>query len=89
MVCDVHILKSQRDGTYYIGYTGKGVKERLIEHNKGKSKYTKGHAPYEITKYISCKTKKDAKGLEIRFKKIKSIAEVLEKMGSPDSSNRD
>jgi len=85
----VYILKSQKDGTYYIGYTGKRVEERLIEHNKGKSKYTKGHIPYEITKYISCKTKKKAKELEIRYKQIKNVMEVIEKMGSPDSSNRD
>ena len=88
-MCFVYVLKSQRDGTYYIGYTAKRVGERLLEHNQGKSKYTKGHLPYEITKYISCKTKKYAKGLEIRFKKIKSIAEVLEKMGSPEAKLRD
>ncbi|PIR43756.1 nuclease [candidate division WWE3 bacterium CG10_big_fil_rev_8_21_14_0_10_32_10] len=48
----VYILQSLKDGTYYIGYTGKNPEDRLTEHNKGKSRYTKGHIPYKLTKYI-------------------------------------
>ena len=85
----VYILESIQDGSYYIGYTGKSVICRLKEHNHGKCKYTKGHIPYKIVKYISVDTKKEAKCREKYYKSLKSAKRVIEIMGSPDFSNRD
>lgn len=43
----VYVLRSIKDGTTYVGMA-KDVSIRLAEHNRGKSKYTKGHMPYEL-----------------------------------------
>ena len=41
----VYILKSERDGSYYIGST-QDVAERINRHNQGRSKYTKSKKPW-------------------------------------------
>ncbi len=43
----VYILKSQKDGTYYIGSTG-NLEERLHRHNQGRSQYTKPKRPWRL-----------------------------------------
>ncbi|MFM2040199.1 MAG: hypothetical protein RLZZ493_788 [Bacteroidota bacterium] len=43
----VYILKSLSSGDYYVGMT-KDIQVRLKEHNSGKSKFTKGHLPFEL-----------------------------------------
>jgi putative endonuclease len=43
----VYLLRSTKDGTTYVGMA-QDVSERLAEHNRGKSKYTRGHMPYEL-----------------------------------------
>lgn len=80
----VYILTSKKDNSHYIGYTGKEVIDRLQEHNQGKCKYTKGHIPYQLTKYIALATKKEAKDQEHYFKRLKNPQKVIEIMGSPD-----
>ena len=41
----VYILKSIKSGIYYTGIA-KNVEARLKEHNRGKSRFTKGHLPW-------------------------------------------
>jgi putative endonuclease len=43
----VYILKSLSSGVYYVGMA-KDIQVRLKEHNSGKSKFTKGHLPFEL-----------------------------------------
>ncbi len=43
----VYILKSLSSDSFYTGMA-KNVEERLKEHNRGKSKFTKGHIPWEV-----------------------------------------
>ena len=43
----VYILKSEKSGIYYTGIA-KNVELRLVNHNKGKSRFTKGHLPWKI-----------------------------------------
>lgn len=43
----VYILKSLNDGSLYIGST-ENVKNRLKEHNSGKSTYSKNKIPYSL-----------------------------------------
>jgi putative endonuclease len=43
----VYFLRSDKDGTTYVGIAN-DVFSRLKEHNRGKSKYTKGHIPYHL-----------------------------------------
>ena len=47
MCWHVYVLKSLKDNSRYVGITS-NIYRRLQEHNSGKSKYTKGHAPYKI-----------------------------------------
>ncbi len=63
----VYVLRSKKDNSLYIGYST-NIKKRIIEHNKGKSRYTKSKIPLEL---IYCEIyidKKDAKGREIFLK---------------------
>ena len=46
----VYIIKSQKDGTYYVGST-QNVEERLERHNQGRSKYTKAKKPWKLVYY--------------------------------------
>ena len=43
----VYVLKSKVDGRLYKGFTSR-LEERLIEHNLGKTKSTKGYRPWVL-----------------------------------------
>ena len=43
----IYVLRSLSSEIYYIGISN-DVSRRLEEHNRGKSKYTKGHMPWKI-----------------------------------------
>ena len=43
----VYVLKSEKSGVRYIGMT-EHVENRLIQHNSGKSRFTKGHMPWVL-----------------------------------------
>jgi predicted GIY-YIG superfamily endonuclease len=43
----IYLLKSLSSGVYYVGMA-KDIQMRLKEHNSGKSRYTKGHQPFEL-----------------------------------------
>jgi putative endonuclease len=43
----VYILRSLVDGRYYVGMT-EDESRRLLEHNRGKMKSTKGYRPWEL-----------------------------------------
>jgi len=55
----VYLLKSIKDSSWYIGCTN-DLKDRFKEHNTGKSKYTKDHAPFNLIYYEASLNKKDA-----------------------------
>ena len=42
-----YVLKSEIDGRLYKGYTH-DLENRLKEHNSGKTKSTKGYAPWNL-----------------------------------------
>ena len=43
----VYVIKSEIDGSYYIGST-QDITERLERHNQGRSKYTKVKCPWNL-----------------------------------------
>ena len=43
----VYILKSSKDGKYYIGYTA-DLEKRIEEHNRGKSPSVKNRGPFKL-----------------------------------------
>lgn len=47
MIYSVYVLRSLKSGKYYVGMAI-DVERRLDEHNKGKSKFTSGHVPWEL-----------------------------------------
>ena len=80
----LYILKCS-DGSYYIGAT-KNLNERLLQHQKGESKYTSKKLPVELmyseeheTKAAALKREKQIKS----WKKRKAIEKLF--MGSSSS----
>ena len=63
----VYILKSRQDGTYYKGSSEQPLK-RFIEHNEGKSRYTKDKVPWDLV-YVELLP--DKREMLIREKKLK------------------
>ncbi|MCD6090032.1 MAG: GIY-YIG nuclease family protein, partial [Bacteroidales bacterium] len=47
MLYYTYILKSESHRTYYYGST-QNLKKRLIEHNNGRVRYTKGRRPWKL-----------------------------------------
>ena len=64
----VYILQSEKDGTYYIGYTT-DLNRWLTEHNSGKSIYTSGKIPWKVVYYEIFPTKTEALKREKFLKK--------------------
>jgi len=62
-----YILKSEKNGRFYTGYTN-DLRKRLIQHNKGKSCYTKNNTPYLLVYYEACLSKDDARSREVYLK---------------------
>jgi len=43
----VYIIRSDKDGTYYVGST-QDIESRLARHNQGRSKYTRNRGPWKM-----------------------------------------
>ena len=67
----VYILQSLKDNSYYIGYTG-NIKNRLYEHNYGRTGYTKLKRPWKVVYKEEYNTEKEAINRERYLKKIKN-----------------
>lgn len=63
----VYILQSQKNNSFYIGYTS-DLKKRFVEHNSGESKATKPFIPYKLIFYEAFLNRIDAKNREIYLK---------------------
>ena len=66
----VYLLHSQKTNIYYVGITI-NVENRLVEHNLGKSKFTKGHRPWILIYFVESLNWKTARKRE---KYLKSAA---------------
>ncbi|MBI1931536.1 MAG: GIY-YIG nuclease family protein [Ignavibacteriales bacterium] len=64
-----YILKSQKDNTFYYGST-QNLDARILVHNSGSVKYTKGHRPYVLHYFEKYETRKEAMKREKYFKTI-------------------
>jgi putative endonuclease len=65
----VYLLKSQKNGVFYIGYT-KNIRQRLKEHNLGLVQYTRKYLPWNLVYYETFISLEDAK---IRERSLKSF----------------
>ncbi len=43
----VYVLKSEKNGRFYKGLT-KDLEQRVIQHNKGQNRSTKGFGPWKL-----------------------------------------
>jgi putative endonuclease len=64
-----YILKSLSHGNYYYGST-ENLERRLIEHNGGKVKYTKGRRPWNLHYFEEFETRSEAQKREYFFKSV-------------------
>lgn len=55
----VYVLQSSKDKSLYIGYTA-DLKQRLVDHNEGKSKATRLKVPFKLIYYEAFLNKFDA-----------------------------
>lgn len=56
----VYLIKSDKDGKWYTGYT-RDLQKRILEHNQGKNFATKTRAPFKLIYYEAGLNEKDAK----------------------------
>ncbi len=64
----VYIIESQKDGSYYKGFT-ENVFQRVEQHNRGESNYTSFKTPWKLVYYEEHKTKTEALIREKNLKK--------------------
>ncbi|NMC51368.1 GIY-YIG nuclease family protein [Candidatus Kuenenbacteria bacterium] len=74
----VYVLKSLKNSSYYVG-SSKNVDHRLIEHNAGLVKSTKGLRPWQLIMFYPLLDIKEARRLEYRIKRLKS-RKIIEKI---------
>ena len=55
----VYVLKSEKDGNNYVGYTN-NLRERLALHNAGKVSSTKNRLPLKLIYFEGCLNQQDA-----------------------------
>ncbi len=67
----VYLLESEVDGSFYIGYTS-NVKNRLWEHNFGRTRFTKLRRPWRLIYQEEFDTRGEAIKREKYLKKVKN-----------------
>ena len=69
MLFFAYILKSQKDGRFYYGST-KNLETRLLKHNRGEVRATKGRRPFFLHYHESFESRREAYRRELFFKSI-------------------
>ncbi len=62
-----YVIRSEVDGRFYKGHTH-DLDKRLIEHNNGKTKSTKGYIPWQLVYFETFSTKEQSILREKYFK---------------------
>ncbi|MFH1193162.1 MAG: GIY-YIG nuclease family protein [Candidatus Jorgensenbacteria bacterium] len=76
-----YILKSLKNGNFYIGST-EDINKRLAKHNHGEVKSTKAYRPWTMVHTESFSTRQEARRRELRVKSWKKRS-ALEKLIGP------
>ncbi|HBM45786.1 MAG: hypothetical protein UT05_C0002G0056 [Parcubacteria group bacterium GW2011_GWF2_38_76] len=69
MYCYVYVLRSDKDGKMYTGYTN-NLKFRFDSHNKGLVFSTKNRKPFKLIYFEGCLNQQDATRREKYLKTI-------------------
>jgi putative endonuclease len=88
MVFFVYILKSKKDGSYYVGHTH-DLQLRLIHHNDGWTRSTKSKGPWELVYVEQYASKGEAMRREREIKRKKSrkfIERLIAQQSRPSST---
>ena len=75
----VYILQSQLDNSFYVGMAT-DVQNRLMEHNKGKSKYTKSKIPWKLLYFEKVGSRIDARAKEKYYKTSSGKNKILNQL---------
>ena len=65
----VYIIQSEIDSSFYIGFSS-NLEKRLLDHNSGKSRYTKAKLPWRLVYQEGFNSKKEAIISFLKNKKI-------------------
>ena len=80
MLTYVYVLQSVKNKNLYVGCTS-DLKKRIIEHNTGKSSYTKKYVPWKLIYFEGYCSKIDAynreKSLKLHAQGLRRIKERL------------
>ncbi len=76
---EVYAIRSLKSGLIYIGIAIDSNK-RLKDHNRGKSKFTKGYMPWELIYTEKCDDWKSAREKEKYYKTSRGKKELLKKL---------
>ena len=71
-----YVLRSLKNGDFYVGSTA-DVYKRLVRHNSGKVRSTKGYAPWKLLQHEQFISRSEAVQHE-RFLKSHQQKEILE-----------
>ena len=71
----VYVLRSEKDGSYYIGHTS-DPEERLKRHSERRSGYTRNKAPWKLIYKEAFSTRSEAMQRERDIKRKKSRAYI-------------
>jgi putative endonuclease len=75
----VYILKSAKDGQYYVGSTN-DLKGRWKEHTEGKCESTRHRQPLQMEAYIAVRQEAIARSLETYLKSGSGIATLRKRI---------
>ena len=75
-----YVLQSQQDFTFYIGHSS-NLTKRVIDHNSGKSRYTRRKMPWNLIYRKSFLTKSEAIKHEIFLKSLKGGVQFYDIVG--------
>src|SRR5574340_68500 len=81
-----YILKSQKDGKYYIGST-QNIDKRIERHNAGYESSTKSRRQLDLVKMWSFRTTSEAMRKEYKLKSYKGGNQFLKELTSGNSSD--
>jgi len=76
----VYVLKSLKDGNFYIGRT-KNFERRFKEHNSGKVQSTKSRIPFILLEKIEVSSEEESIKLELNYKEGYKREEIKRKYG--------
>ncbi len=77
----VYLLHSEKSGIYYVGIA-QDVEVRIKEHNRGKSKFTKGHIPWKLMYQEFIGNIKSARKKEKYYKSASGKKALLQRISS-------